>query len=66
MHTFIGLEDVADVHISRASPVRAEVVCKDGRRFALEESWTGDRLNDQASEAFLAVMRGNVAQLANR
>lgn len=66
MHTFIGLEDVADVHIARSSPVRAEVVCKDGRRFAIEESWTGDRLNDQASEAFLAVMRGNVAQLANR
>lgn len=62
VHTFIGLEDVDHVTVSRRSPVRVEIACKDGRTFTIEEKWTGDRLNDKADEAFFAVMDAYVTQ----
>lgn len=65
-NTFIGLEDVDRVVISRRSPVRAEVVCKDGRTFDIAEAWGSDRLNNEAHDAFFAVLGRFVAQPAGR
>jgi Zn-dependent protease with chaperone function len=64
-NTFIGLEDIARVVVSRRSPVRLEIVCKDGRTFAVAERWTSDRLTDEAADAFFAVVERFVAQPAS-
>jgi Zn-dependent protease with chaperone function len=56
-HWFLPYEEIATVTLDRETPVRATLVLHDGRRFEMQESWTGEMITKQSRDVLLQLLK---------
>jgi Zn-dependent protease with chaperone function len=55
---FLPYEEVASASVAKRVPLRAELVLHDGRRVALQETWSGEQLTKDSRDVLLKVLDG--------
>ncbi|WP_456789153.1 M48 family metallopeptidase [Cellulomonas sp. P5_C5] len=48
-HRFLAYEQIAVAHITKRTPLQAELTLHDGRTVSLKETWTGETLDKESS-----------------
>jgi Zn-dependent protease with chaperone function len=55
-HRFLPFEEVASAGVAKRVPLRAELVLHDGRRIAVQETWSGEQLTKESRDVLLRVL----------
>ena len=48
-HRFVAYEQIAVAHITKRTPLQAELTLHDGTTVSLKETWTGETLDKESS-----------------